>query len=476
VPHLKPRLLTALLLTAAALLAPATSHAGTASMQYFLQCDQDREACVSYEAVGYEDPSNAVDPGPAEDNTVTLTSLDSGDVSVRDETAPVVAGYGCELRSAHEAWCESRAPEEDYAWWDAAVASGAGTDVVDATDFTFAELLAVGGPGDDVIVGTRHDDELRGGDGNDVVDGREGSDRLAGGGGIDTVDYGPRGLPVAVTLGGSGGTDLDRDGVADEGGERDALGAIENAIGGEGPDTLVGNSLPNVLRGGPGGDTLDGGAQGDVLDGESGADTISYATRTASAPVAVTLDGLANDGLDPDRDGVSRAGEERDRDIAVERATGGAGADRLTGSAGADVLAGGPGMDRLDGGFGADTLDGGTGLDTAYYGLRGATQPVAILLDGVRNDGADPNQDGESSIGEERDRDVSIENATGGAGPDLLRAQLATANILTGNGGADRLLARDGGAAVDHVNCGAGADSFQADAVDAPSGCETALP
>ncbi len=53
-----------------------------------------------------------------------------------------------------------------------------------------------------------------------------------------------------------------------------AYGAnIENAVGGNGNDTLIGNGLSNQLTGGAGADILQGGAGGDTLIGNDGADT-----------------------------------------------------------------------------------------------------------------------------------------------------------------------------------------------------------
>ena len=57
-----------------------------------------------------------------------------------------------------------------------------------------------------------------------------------------------------------------------------ALGAdIENAIGGAGNDTIVGNNLGNVINGGLGDDTLTGGDEDDIFEffADFGDDTIS---------------------------------------------------------------------------------------------------------------------------------------------------------------------------------------------------------
>jgi subtilisin-like proprotein convertase family protein len=54
-------------------------------------------------------------------------------------------------------------------------------------------------------------------------------------------------------------------------------GDIENAIGGDGNDTLIGNSLANILYGGRGDDSLTGNGGDDTLDGAQGDDTAVYA-------------------------------------------------------------------------------------------------------------------------------------------------------------------------------------------------------
>ena len=52
--------------------------------------------------------------------------------------------------------------------------------------------------------------------------------------------------------------------------------AIENAVAGGGADTVIGNSLANVLNGGGGDDTLAGGAGNDALFGGAGVDTAVF--------------------------------------------------------------------------------------------------------------------------------------------------------------------------------------------------------
>ncbi|MAV50890.1 MAG: hypothetical protein CME93_08045, partial [Hyphomonadaceae bacterium] len=102
---------------------------------------------------------------------------------------------------------------------------------------------------------------------------------------------------------------------------------IENAIGGNGADTITGNSAANNIQGGSGEDELIGGGGKDLLFGEAGNDLL--------------LGGNQDD-----------------------RLSGGDGDDVLIGGGAKDRLNGDAGNDDLSGGFGADRLFGGSGNDT----------------------------------------------------------------------------------------------------------------
>lgn len=61
---------------------------------------------------------------------------------------------------------------------------------------------------------------------------------------------------------------------------------IEDAIGGDGADVLIGNARPNRLSGMRGHDVLEGGGGDDTLDGGTGLDTARFAGRRADHAVA----------------------------------------------------------------------------------------------------------------------------------------------------------------------------------------------
>jgi Ca2+-binding RTX toxin-like protein len=329
------------------------------------------------------------------------------------------------------------------------------------------------------LTGNGGNDILTGNEGDDALDGGLGADTLNGGAGVDTSTYAGRGNRVRVDIGGAlDGTDANNDGVAEEGDV--TAGDVENLIGGEGADLLIGSASSNVLTGNgsrddlqglDGADTLDGGAADDKLtggmgidvehgglgndtfnegpapngaddlSGDVGGDLADYAARPAS--VAVKIDGIANDGDDPNHDGAGL--EEMDNvRTDVENVRGGSADDTLVGSDLANKLTGSGGNDLLDGGLGADTMDGGNGVDTATYASR-LVALVVTAFDNLANDG---------QAGERDNVMTTVENLRGGNGNDSLSGN-TSANLLEGNSGDDVLDGREG---ADVMQGGPGTD------------------
>jgi Ca2+-binding RTX toxin-like protein len=139
-----------------------------------------------------------------------------------------------------------------------------------------------------------------------------------------------------------------------------------------------------------------------TVSGGAGIDTADYSAR--SAAVTVSLNNVADDGQDPGGDNVLADVENVDGGSAGDRLTGSSADNVLSGGAGDDVLVGSGGNDRLYGSAGNDTLDG--------------EQPSAM------------------------------------AGRDR----------LNGGGGDDRIYAYDG--ERDHIDCGSGNDTVDADPID----------
>lgn len=192
------------------------------------------------------------------------------------------------------------------------LSGGAGNDTLSATsrESPSVVLRAIlnGDDGDDRLVGGSTEDSLAGGAGRDtllgggaddqldgdgqgrtaaqfdsLLLGREyekpapappADDTLDGGAGVDTVTYADRTQPLRVDL---------ADGAPDGSpGEADRLDGIEDILGGDGPNVLLGDAKPNrfegsetahdVMDGRAGDDSLFGASIDDTLRGGAGAD------------------------------------------------------------------------------------------------------------------------------------------------------------------------------------------------------------
>lgn len=195
---------------------------------------------------------------------------------------------------------------------------------------------AIGGSGDDTLIGNQAVNRLSGGAGNDLLVGGGGrADILDGGDGIDTVDYSDA----------EGGVTLRLDGVAVVGeAKRDIVIRVENAVGSAHADVLIGDTADNALSGGGGDDKLSGAFGNDVLHGGTGDDILDGGSAQAYLPVGSRQD-----------------------------------ADRLHGGEGNDTLFGNQADDVLSGDAGDDTLKGGEGADLFVF--NGASWGHDVIVD-----------------------------------------------------------------------------------------------
>src|SRR3954469_367078 len=207
----------------------------------------------------------------------------------------------------------------------ATIHGGAGDDSIQDSSGTDAGRALYGDAGNDTIKGYAGNDVVDGGDGNDELDGGEGNDKVYGGAGNDTLwgdHYNDPGADV-----------ID---------------------GGPGLDTTQDWSIPSDL--------------------------------TAQPSVAVTLDGVANDGRPGEGDNVTNVekfqmyvvgrfvGSNAAENINIynpgnegpSQLIGNGGDDTLIGNDYDDTVDGGPGNDHVEGGMGNDVVTGGPGRDVIY--------------------------------------------------------------------------------------------------------------
>ncbi|MGQ0671805.1 MAG: calcium-binding protein [Hyphomicrobium sp.] len=161
----------------------------------------------------------------------------------------------------------------------------------------------------------------------------------------------------------------------------DTFASINHASGSAFNDSIIGNSVRNVIQGDVGNDTLSGNGGDDLIDGGGGNDTISGGAGNDTAAynnlepggdggTAVTVDlritGFQNTGT-----------QGMDRLSSIENLFGSSEGDTLTGSNGGnlingfggnDNISGLNGDDELIGGDGNDTINGGAGSDSLFGG------------------------------------------------------------------------------------------------------------
>jgi Ca2+-binding RTX toxin-like protein len=253
------------------------------------------------------------------------------------------------------------------------------------------------------LVGSQYNDTLSGDGGDNVIEGALGADILVGGGGNDTASYAGAVGGVTVSLGLQGSAQ----GTVNAG--TDILSGFTNLAGSGFNDSLTGDSNANTLSGGAGNDTLNPGANAgltvDLLDGGLGTDTASFAGNASA--VTATLNGVT--------DGTATVAGLA---IATLRSI-----ENLTGSSNADILTGDGNDNAIEGGLGDDTLDGGLGVDTvAFSGSTAATVNLATLT--------------AQATGSGNDTITNFENVRTGSGADNVTGD-GNDNVFFEGGGND---------------------------------------
>ncbi|MES2831504.1 MAG: calcium-binding protein [Pseudomonadota bacterium] len=310
---------------------------------------------------------------------------------------------------------------------------------------------AIGGRGDDRLIGNDLANTINGGLGNDFLSGGDGNDVLIGGAGndvyvIDSVD------DVIVEVAGEGIDLVQSSADYTLGAALEHLTLTSSAISGTGNalnNNLTGNAQENDLRGEVGNDSLSGGLGDDRLLGGVGGDTYMYQlgdgadsiididatlgqidslrlgngitvdkvtlTRTNSDVILKFLDGgsvtlkdqVASNGNGVERvefangtvwQGLSLANMATfvgipsltlDGSNAADTLSGGAGDDTIRGGAGDDTLNGADGNDTLDGGAGNDFIAGDNGADTYLFGKGSGRDSIYNVDDDALNLNAD---------------------------------------------------------------------------------------
>jgi serralysin len=226
----------------------------------------------------------------------------------------------------------------------------------------------------------------------------------------------------------------------------DERSLIENAIGGSGDDTLLGNQIGNQLTGNAGDDFLKGFGGYDTLIGGADNDTYFLSDTTAFGYDAVVED--AGGGIDEiaitggSATSYTLGANIENGTVSIltafdlvgnnlnNRLTGDDDINALSGLAGQDTLLGLGGDDSLTGGLDSDYIDGGGGNDTAYF----AGNKANFAIVGTANDLTIADR---TAAGLGTDRALNVETFVFLDGTFTAAELENAAPIITSNGGND---------------------------------------
>ena len=263
------------------------------------------------------------------------------------------------------------------------------------------------------LFGGQFNDQLIGDAQANFIAGDGGSDTLAGGAGNDFLETLGLGSPRSFLIGGPGndqlldttggafadyldcqGLDVNLQmGTANCGGQgTDSLDSVDNVLGSQFDDTIVGNDNANIIFGEAGNDTISGVGGNDLITAGDGNDTIDGGAGTNTASFAdATGPVVANIGA-----GVA-TGEGDDTLTNIQG---------LIGGPGNDTLVGGPGNDTIDGGLGNDMINGVAGNDTATFATSTAPVTADLAAGAAIGEGTDTLQNMENLVGSSTGHDV----------------------------------------------------------------------
>eukprot|EP01029_Cantina_marsupialis_P016090 TRINITY_DN3571_c0_g1_i1.p1 TRINITY_DN3571_c0_g1~~TRINITY_DN3571_c0_g1_i1.p1 ORF type:complete len:5289 (+),score=1833.13 TRINITY_DN3571_c0_g1_i1:2362-15867(+) len=402
----------------------------------------------------------------------------------------------------------------------------------------------IGDGNNNILDGGASGDTIYGGAGSDTLVGQTGADTFAGGAGDDfiygnalnvssadsdrdVVDYSSSSHSILLNLSSTSSTI----GLLNEtttiiatqtavGEGTDRLYDIQDVIGSNLADTMVGDDSDNSLLGNGGNDILIGGLGADVIEGQgdndtilggldndmiyggsvtagthtdSGNDTVNYSYLTDATAINVDLSLDDNDSTTNNEQEIKVVGDATRYDSVegIENVVGTRNNDTIKGSddfSEVNTLDGYSGNDTFYASQGVDTFIGGDGVDTLDFSNIDVnnTGENAVIVDlGLEQATDDGYQNGGSAVvdtireievvigtnGDDQLRGSSVANTlVGGLGNDTI-VGIAGANLLQGEDGNDSIT---GGSNADTIEGGIGNDTLDGsqgnDSIDGGAG------
>ncbi len=306
----------------------------------------------------------------------------------------------------------------------------------------------LGGKGNDQLIGNNDSNLLDGSDGSDQIFGMGGDDLLIsgngsnyldGGDGDDTADYLTSSVGIYVSL---------AEHFLIFGENRDDLVSIENIIGSNFDDLIIGDQNNNIINGSNGNDDLAGFNGDDTLIGGEGNDNLA---GDDGNDLLVDASGFNNLNGGNGQDTVSFVAAKNGirASLFTQLATNNSetiiNSNYIAHLNSIENMVGSAFDDSFEGDQSNNIIDGGDGNDTVAYAYlqlgRAATLDLssgqAFVIDDAQFHAGGPYQIFEFDILQ------SIENLTGSSGSDVLSGNEKN-NILIGGAGADELFGRGG--------------------------------
>jgi len=292
--------------------------------------------------------------------------------------------------------------------------------------------------GNDTLDGAGGTNVISGGEGNDLIIASAGMNEIRGDAGDgDTVSYANAASGIVLSMSRA----VDNAGAA----AGDLVYTVENVIGTNFNDYIIGSSVANSLEGGKGDDKFDGYSGADTFNGGEGSDWVYYDYSNSGVTVSLkdnTTDAAAN--------GATGGDAEGDRFVSIENIFGSSRADNLTGNNAANIL---------NGYYGADTMRGEGGNDIYYVDAdNSGIVDTVVESDASAAGGIDLVMTAVSyALG------ANVENLTAIKGENATTLTGNTLNnVITGN---EKNNVINGGTGADTMIGGAGNDTYYIDNV-----------
>lgn len=302
-------------------------------------------------------------------------------------------------------------------------------------DITDHPAIIVDNTGHFQLSSTKNNVDITAGSGDDTIFAGNQNGHYDGGAGTNTVNYSQLKESLVIDL---------NNGKTDAKNTHHTLKNIQNVIGSNNGDTIIGHSQENnILTGGDGNDTIMSGGGNNIIDGGKGINTIAFENVTSGVHVDLSANKVINNG-NGGTDSVKN----------IQNITGSDFDDILIGDDQDNLIVGGKGNDTLSGRGGNNTLDGGEGINTADY--SDAESGIEVDLTKDNNQVEDNGFGGKDTL-------INIQAIVGSDYDDKFITGVGT-TIIDGGAGDDHFKVGGNEASITFLSGNSGNNTYEAGA------------